>query len=248
MRYLALALLLSTCAAGATAQVQVTGTVPDEATRAAVLARLREVYGSDAVADRIAVGAAAAPASWSGAVQKLITPDLKQVTRGQLRVAGTVVSLEGEVANEDLRRKIGSTFAAGLGPDYTFDNRLRVSALASDQEALERFLAKHTIEFENGKAELTPAGRAILDLLAAMPSLKNRRVELTGHTDNTGLRATNLALSQARAEAVKAYLAGHGVNGDMISASGQGQDRPLAGNDSADGRARNRRIEFKLLQ
>jgi OOP family OmpA-OmpF porin len=252
---LALSLLMFACAAAATAQnaapqpgqVLVTGTVPDEASKASVLAKLREVYGASVVVDQISVGAVATPANWNDYVQKLITPELKQITRGQLKIDGSNVSLRGEVANEAQRQKIASNVATSLNPTYTVSNGLRVSA--ADQGILDSTLANRTIEFESGKAALTPSGKAILDeMTAAMLKLKERKVDIIGHTDNVGLRATNLGLSQARAEAVKAYLSSHGIKSELMTATGQGADRPVASNDSTDGRARNRRIEFRLAQ
>ena len=82
----------------------------------------------------------------------------------------------------------------------------------------------------------------------ALLKLKDKKVEVIGHTDNAGARASNLSLSQARAEAVKAYVTGKGIKPESIAVSGEGPDRPVADNRSADGRARNRRIEFKVLQ
>ncbi len=228
-------------------QVLVTGTVPDEASKASVLAKLREVYGTELVVDQISVGPVASPANWNGYVQKLITPELKQITRGQLKIDGSTVSLKGEVANEAQRQKIASNVATSLNPTYTVTNGLRVSA--ADQGILDTTLANRTIEFESGKATLTPAGRAILDeMTAAMLKLKDRKVDIIGHTDNQGLRASNQGLSQSRAEAVKAYLSSHGLKSELLAASGQGADRPVASNDSTEGRARNRRIEFRLAQ
>lgn len=255
MRNLATILCILACAPLAHAQtaapqpgqVVVSGTVADEASKAGVLAKLREVYGSDMVVDQIAVGGVATPANWNGYVQKLITPDLRQISRGQLKIDGSIVSLKGEVANEAQRQKIASNVATSLNPTYTVNNGLRVSA--ADQGVLDKTLANRTVEFESGKATLTPAGRAILDeMAAAMLKLNGRKVDLIGHTDNQGLKASNQSLSQARAEAVKTYLADKGINADLMTASGQGSDRPIASNDSAEGRARNRRIEFRLAQ
>jgi OOP family OmpA-OmpF porin len=254
-RQLLLLPLMLACAGAASAQsaapqpgqVLVTGTVADEASKAGVLAKLREVYGPDKVVDQIAVGAVATPANWNGYVQKLITPDLKQISRGQLKIDGSTVSLKGEVANEAQRQKIASTVATSLNPTYTVNNGLRVSA--ADQGVLDATLANRTIEFESGKATLTASGQAILDeMTVAMLKLKERKVDIIGHTDNVGLPASNRGLSQARAEAVKAYLGSHGIKSELLSASGQGADRPIAANDSAAGRARNRRIEFRLEQ
>jgi OOP family OmpA-OmpF porin len=255
MRQLAIFLFMFASAATAGAQnvapqpgqVLVTGTVPDEASKASVLAKLREVYGASMVVDQISVGAVATPANWNDYVQKLITPELKQITRGHLKIDGSNVSLKGEVANEAQRQKIASNVATSLNPTYTVNNGLRVSA--SDQGVLDNTLANRTIEFESGKAALTASGKAILDeMTAAMRKLSDRKVDIIGHTDNVGLKATNQGLSQARAEAVKSYLASNGIKSDLLTASGQGADRPVASNDSTEGRARNRRIEFRLAQ
>jgi OOP family OmpA-OmpF porin len=226
-------------------QVVAAGTVPDEASKAAVLARLRELYGAERVVDQIGVGQVATPANWNTHVQKLLTPELKQISRGQLKIDGTTVSLRGEVANEAQRQKIASDVATSLNPTYTVNNGLRVSS--ADQGILDSTLANRTVEFDSGRATLTPAGRAILDeMIRAMQKLRQRRIEIIGHTDSLGLPATNQGLSQARAEAVKAYLAANGINGDLLTASGQGANRPIASNDSVEGRARNRRIEFRI--
>lgn len=228
-------------------QVLATGTVADEASKAGVLAKLREVYGAEQVVDQISVGQVSTPANWNSYVQKMITQDLKQITRGQIKIDGSSVSLRGEVANEAQRQKIASNLATSLNPTYTVSNGLRVSA--ADQGILDSTLANRTVEFESGKAELTPSGRAILaEMVAAMLKLRERKVDIIGHTDNQGLRATNQGLSVARAEAVKSYLGSHGIKSELLTASGQGADRPIASNDDPRGRARNRRIEFRLAQ
>ena len=257
----ALAALLATALAGTAAaqntapapaapqpgQVLASGTVPDEATKAAILAKLRELYGPERVVDQIAIGPVVMPANWNGYVQKLITPDLRQISRGQLTIDGNNVSLRGEVANEALRQRIASNVATNLNPTYTVNNGLRIAA--AEQALLDNTLANRTVEFDSGKATLTPAGRAILDeMVAAMLKLKGRRIEIIGHTDSAGLRASNVSLSQARAATVKAYLATRGIAEDYLTASGQGPDRPIASNDTVEGRARNRRIEFRLVQ
>jgi OOP family OmpA-OmpF porin len=249
-------LLFSTVVAGAAAQVPapltpmpgqvlVSGTVPDEASKATMLARVRELYGAERVVDQVAIGNVVQPPNWNGYVQKLIGPNLKLITKGQLKVDGNNVSVQGEVANEAQRQQIASDIAASLNPTYTVRNGLRVSA--AEQNLLDAALAKRIIEFESGQAVIRPSGLQILDeMAAALLKVKGKKVEVIGHTDNTGLRESNLALSLARAEAVRTYLAGKAIDTAMISVSGQGPDRPVADNASADGRARNRRIEFRV--
>jgi OmpA-OmpF porin, OOP family len=227
-------------------QIVAGGQVPDEATRAAVIGALRQVYGAANVVDRIeVVSSVGTPANWSANIQKLLNPSLKQIHRGQLLVQGTEITAQGEVGNEALRQKIVSDMAGALNPTFTIKNSLRVPV--SEQVVVDQALGNRIIEFELGSATLTTKGRAILDeMAAALAKLSNKSVAIVGHTDNSGNRASNLALSQARADAVKGYLVGKGIDPATLSTSGVGPDQPVAGNDTDAGRARNRRIEFRV--
>jgi OOP family OmpA-OmpF porin len=71
-------------------------------------------------------------------------------------------------------------------------------------------------------------------------------LEIEGHTDNTGDPASNLALSQQRAEAFRVYLIQQGVDGNMLVAKGYGDTKPVGPNDTDEGKFRNRRIEFAV--
>ncbi|MEM5338503.1 OmpA family protein [Paraburkholderia azotifigens] len=225
-------------------QVVVGGKLPDEATKAAVLARLRDTYGAANVVDQIEIGDVATPPNWSTNVQKLIGPELKQISKGQLKIDGTSIEVKGEVRNEAQRQQLASDMANALNPTYTIRNALRVSA--SEQGLLDQTLANRTIEFETGSATLTPQGRAILDQMASvLTKMTTRQVAIIGHTDTSGNRTSNIALSQARADAVKGYLVAKGLSPQQLSTLGVGPDQPIATNDTADGRARNRRIEFR---
>jgi len=244
---LAAAPVLADGTAAAAAPIVVSGTVADDASKAALLARLRAVYGAERVVDQLAVGRVSAPPNWNEHVARLIGPNLKLVTRGQLQIDGTSVSLRGDVASEAQKQQIASELALNLDPSYTVNNGLRVAV--TEQGTLDAALANRIIEFESGKAALTDSGKNILDQMSvALLRLKDKKVEVIGHTDNAGSRAGNLSLSQARAEAVKAYVVGRGVNPEMVSVSGEGPDRPVADNRTPEGRARNRRIEFKVVQ
>ena len=104
------------------------------------------------------------------------------------------------------------------------------------------------ITFANGKAVVQKGSFKVLDaaakVLAAFPEVK---VEISGHTDDAGVREANLDLSAARAEAVKAYLVGKGIQAERIETRGYGPDKPVGDNKTKKGKAMNRRIEFTIL-
>jgi outer membrane protein OmpA-like peptidoglycan-associated protein len=104
------------------------------------------------------------------------------------------------------------------------------------------------VTFESGKSALKPDSYTILDIVAAsLIANPDIRVEIAGHTDNTGAAAVNTRLSQARADAVRAYLASKGVGPDRMIAKGYGPTVPVATNTTAAGRAQNRRVELRQL-
>ena len=228
-------------------KVVVSGTVPDEASRAAVLGRLREVYGAENIVDRLEVGGVVPPPNWTEYMKKMLGPGLKQVSNGQLRVNGTQIALRGNVRNEAARQQVASGMATALNPTYSIDNAL-VVASSGAQSRLDDTLSNRTVEFETGSATLTPKGKAILDeMLVVIKELGNPRLRLIGHTDSTGNRLANVSLSLARSASVRDYLIKHGVPAETLNAVGSGPDFPIADNDTAEGRAKNRRIEFRLV-
>lgn len=105
------------------------------------------------------------------------------------------------------------------------------------------------VNFEIDSDKLKAESKNVLDDAAeTLKAHKNVRVEIQGHTDNTGDAAANQTLSDRRAHVVKDYLVQRGVNTNRLEARGYGQTTPIADNNSNIGRAQNRRIEFKVLQ
>lgn len=97
--------------------------------------------------------------------------------------------------------------------------------------------------FATNSAVLTSEGRATIDRLA--PCWREGRFEVGGHTDSSGTDAVNEPLSEARARAVVDHLVGGGIPASALTARGYGSTKPVADNATAEGRARNRRVEFR---
>lgn len=103
----------------------------------------------------------------------------------------------------------------------------------------------YDITFDVGKATLKPeSDKEIARIVALMIDNPNLCYEVQGHTDNTGSAASNMKLSQKRAQAVVDRMVKLGVPKDRLTAVGKGQEEPIADNDTEEGRAQNRRVVF----
>ncbi|MCB9780739.1 MAG: OmpA family protein [Alphaproteobacteria bacterium] len=106
------------------------------------------------------------------------------------------------------------------------------------------------IFFKTGKATIKPESHALLDEIAGVLAKHEeiKKVEVAGHTDDQGKDDANLKLSQGRSEAVMAYLVGQGIAADRLVAKGYGETEPIGDNTTDEGRAQNRRVEFRILE
>lgn len=103
------------------------------------------------------------------------------------------------------------------------------------------------VTFATDSAEVTPAFYGTLDQVAAtIAEYQDTRVAVAGHTDSTGSDSYNQQLSERRAQAVASYLTGRGVAATRVTTVGYGETRPVASNETADGRQQNRRVEIVL--
>ena len=104
------------------------------------------------------------------------------------------------------------------------------------------------VYFDVNKASLRKASFSELDeLVSYLKRREHIRVEIAGHTDNVGSKEANQELSERRAKRVKQYLLKKGIAADRVKAKGYGEDRPVAGNNSKEGRQKNRRTEVHIL-
>lgn len=189
-------------------------------------------------------------------------------------IAGAKVSLTGPSAHELTTDATGTFTAAGLepaeyharveaegylvkldsfhvaagliaAPRIVLTSRPKVSQVELTQKEVR---IRQQIHFASGKAEILPDSDALLseiaDVLVRNPQVT--AIEIQGHTDNTGLPANNLRLSQDRADAVMRRLVAAGVPATTLSAKGYGDTQPLAPNITPGNRARNRRVQFML--
>mgnify|MGYP000918997071 FL=1 len=137
-----------------------------------------------------------------------------------------------------------------VNSDQTIELSLSKRPLVSHVEIkANEIVIKGTIHFANNAATILPDGQQILnevvDVLAKNPQI--RKVSIEGHTDNVGDAAKNLQLSKDRAKAVMDYMVKSGIAQGRLTSEGFGQDKPLVPNNSASNKAKNRRVEFRII-
>jgi len=111
-----------------------------------------------------------------------------------------------------------------------------------------RLQAPENITFDTNRADIKPQFRPVLDQLAmSISQYPGTIVRVEGHTDSTGSAAYNQALSENRAASAAGYLIQRGVNNTRIEAVGYGFTRPIADNNTVEGRAQNRRVEILII-
>lgn len=228
------------------APIVVEGAVPNEASKQAILLKMQSIYGADQVVDKIQVRPVSAPNGWSDSVSRVITPDLKKISQGQLRVRGTQVELTGKMADPSQIQPTTSTFQSLVQQPYRLTAQLSVNQ--AEQKIIDDALKNRIIEFESGSAILTDAGNKILDeMVVALTKVGAKKVKIIGHTDSSGDANKNTVLSQERAMAVQNYLVSKSIAVERLSTAGKGSSQPVADNSTVEGRKKNRRIEFEVL-
>jgi outer membrane protein OmpA-like peptidoglycan-associated protein len=161
--------------------------------------------------------------------------ETRRVLEGTRATLGTV---QGNLAEEQqARQKAESEAAAAMAS-------LKQIASVKDDARGTVITLDGSVLFVSNKSELLPIARQKLDDVAKALKDGDRSISVLGYTDSQGNDATNLRLSQERADAVRAYLVERGVAPDRIKAAGKGKAVPVASNDTPEGRANNRRVEI----
>ncbi len=226
-------------------KITLEGVVPGEDVRKKLIDDATGIYGAGNLIDKLTVDTGAAKPVWLAQASALMT----QIKPGQPLSASASageVALAGVVASEAQKAERAKWAASFFGSGVTINNELIVQAptapVSNAQDVKRGDQISAAVTFATGSAGLSAEGKTLLDAIA--PCLKDGKFEISGHTDNAGSPAGNARLSLVRASAVRAYMILQGVNADSIRAKGYGPNKPIADNGSAEGRAKNRRIEF----
>lgn len=241
-------------------KVVVTGTLSDEATRDSVVQVVESTW-SDVDASGLTVVEGLAPErDWLPAILKLSESMAARIAQGEVVAnpsAGVVkVSAEFDTRQEqrdakneteDILATVTLAFSSGLTVKDAPRPTLR--SVEELQEDIDELILGQVVEFETASDVITDQGRELLDeVFDALQTAPDVPVEIAGHTDDQGTAEYNMDLSRRRADAVVVYLVGRGADPLRFVVVAYGESQPVADNETAEGRARNRRIEFTALQ
>jgi OmpA-OmpF porin, OOP family len=232
----------------AAGKLTISGDVPTDRKKDRILSQAKLMFGDANVVDQINVKPDAMPVNWKGKTLDLMSrlTSLNNSPSGfTLNLAGNAATINGEVGSEDVQGDWGKWLNGFFVDGLAVTNNLKINpALANAPKFDPNVLLNEAIEFASGSAVMPEAPKLRLQAIANVLREDGRKVKITGHTDSQGNAESNKKLSRDRAESVKAFLVSVGAPGDNLMIDGAGADRPVADNATAEGRQRNRRIEF----
>ena len=240
-------------------KITLSGFAGSEDERAAILSKADLLFAGSDVDSSIDIAAGAPNSNWKAMVEQNID-SLALLDFGRFVMEDNSSFITGDAASVDVRSRINA-IGESLSGDYDFAANITVPDVAAEnvgevksksicQSLFDDLNEGQTIEFATSKAEIR--GAASFDLLNSIASAAKQcasfRIQVDGHTDNVGKAEYNQWLSEARANTVVAYLNQNEIAVSRMSATGYGSAKPRATNDTAEGRALNRRIEFTVTQ
>lgn len=233
-----------------------TGYVPDNELTMANIEQIKTKLGTaNEVANSLEIGAGA-PVNLA-AVTSVGIQAASRLYNGKAQIIGSILMVTGEAYSDGAASDIRARIENALPPGYVGKHDITVRNIesvpvfdvAQCQSALFDQLKGNVIRFESAKAIVKQDSFGLLDRLAFVTKrCSTATVEIEGHTDSDGSDAANQTLSEARANSVRSYLVETGIFVGRMKAIGYGENNPVADNSTPEGKALNRRIEFKVIR
>jgi len=229
--------------------VTLEGYVPDNAVHAAIVAAVGRKFFSEKLVDNLKASVGA-PQGFSNAVTVALGA-LSRVSTGSLVMSDREIKVSGDAlyaaAADQIRGSLGSDLPQGWKTNADVSVKPVSSSVDSTvcQQLFFELLGKAKIRFDSGRATIDQDSMGLLDrLIETALRCPTANIEVAGHTDSDGEASANKTLSEKRAQAVADYLVKAGLPTDRLKAVGYGSQQPVAANDTDEGKAKNRRIEF----
>ena len=233
-------------------KIVLTGGVPDEAARSEFPDRARDLFRHRTIEEDLAIRDGSPP-GFRRFMDQTMT-ELGQLDEGCVTLNGNDVLISGTVRSAPALGRIKDriTLVSDLGFNVSFELQLPTLSeqAAACQEAYNNLLEPgEAVLFDFDSATIHTAGRQLLDEILKIATLcPDVGAVVAGHADAIGDKEYNVELSERRAEAVVAYAVSKGIDPDRLTPVGFGFSQPVADNSTDEGRAKNRRIEFRVQE
>jgi len=235
------------------ATLTLTGYVPDNAAHAAIVASAGRKFFGEKVVDKLKASVGA-PTGFDSVVTRALGA-LSRLSTGTLVVSDREVNLSGDALYDAAGNQIRTNLPKDMPQGWQAKTEVSVKPAAAPvdptvcQQLFADLLGKGTIKFESGRATLDSDSVGLLDRLTETAlRCPTATIEIVGHTDSDGDDTFNQTLSERRAQAVADYLVKAGMPADRFKPMGYGSAQPVAANDTDEGKAKNRRIDFIVRQ
>ncbi len=243
--------------------VRMRGDMGDAAMQAATTSFAQAQFGFNTVLDETKLREGL-PTGWSVHVLAGLQA-LALLRHGQLEISETAISLIGTTGTSRVEPEIRAMLGARLPASMSIDTEIWVeeelAALVAPRatqtavpfdlcaEQIDILLDGAQILFPPSQTDISEESFPIIDEIAqVLRQCPGARFEIGGHTDSQGRESSNMALSQARADSVLSAVLERGIDTVFLYSRGYGESKPIADNETDEGRARNRRIEFRLIE
>ncbi len=236
--------------------VTLSGILPSDDSKGDFIGAIDEAYGAMKIKESITVADVTAPKYLSGFL-KMVGLLTSTAPQGFLELSGTTVRLGGDVPDAHARTRLEGQARELLPPglelivELNAPDRIQVAQATAPmlERDFRRELESTRLGFHFDSTALTPETVYLVEPLVEMVREQGTlRLRIIGHADALGSESYNLGLSRRRAKSIAQLLVQNGVDPASLDTEGRGETQPTADNNSEDGRAKNRRVEFELVE
>lgn len=229
--------------------IDLVGLLPDSASRKKLIEQVKQAFKERNLKIDLDVDAEIEKPEKLEAVLTGLKLIMDQIKVDEISFRQDTLLFSGILENSSLKKEYDEKIKAFDIPGVITISQFSSSHITSEVEYLPNslidLLSHQSIEFASNSSKIRNESEAILDqiseILLQNPSYQ---IKIVGYTDSTGSSQWNLSLSQNRAESVRSYLIARGVKSELLSVQGYGEKRPVANNNTTEGRRKNRRVEF----
>jgi len=229
-------------------KIELKGYMPSIKSKERLFEKIKNLYGVIPI-DRVDI-ASGEPNKWNLLILNLVQ-EMKRFELSSVNIVDQELHISGKIKTSQEQEDIEKHLNVFRQDGFNIHSHM-VSMDAAARICQEKFnllLGKNKIEFQSNKSLIKNSNYKLLEALSDIALLcPNVKIEIVGHTDSLGNDTENLELSLSRAKAVVAKLFSLGIPLERLDAKGMGENRPVADNNSKEGRAKNRRIEFKVIE